>query len=130
MSERSQVSHQNRYESIIRPYLFFDALQKPFSLQNLFALTIKDEKQLKKIENIIEQGVTTSQLCREISVDPRATLNLLSKEDKTVTDYEKLCIKDGELQFKTLDFGSLRYMGQARYIPIFGTSEVSASAGD
>ena len=55
---------------------------------------------------------------------------MLAKEDKTVADYEKLCIKDGELQFKTLDFGSLRYMGQARYIPIYGTSEMSAGAGD
>ena len=44
-------------------------------------------------------------------MDPRATLNLLAKEDKSVADYEKLCIKDGELQFKSLDFGSLRYMG-------------------
>ena len=101
-----------------------------FSLQKLFELRIKDEKQLKKIENKIEQGVTTSQLCREISVDPRVTLNLMAEKDKSVADYEKLCIKDGELQFKTLDFGSLRYMGQARYIPIYGTSEMSAGAGD
>ena len=63
-------------------------------------------------------------------MDPRATLTLLAKEDKSVADYEKLCIKDAELQFKSLDFGSLRYMGQARYIPIYGTSEVSAGAGD
>lgn len=95
-------------------------------MANLFELTIKDEKQLRKIENLIDQGITTSQLCRAISVDPRATLSLLAKEDKSVADYEKLCIKDGELQFKSLDFGSLRYMGQARYLPVYANSELSA----
>ena len=77
---------------------------------------------------MIDQGITTSQLCRAISVDPRATLSLLSKEDKSVADYEKLCIKDGELQFKTLDFGSLRYMGQARYLPVYANSDGGSAA--
>jgi len=62
--------------------------QKPFSLSNLFELAIKDEKQLRKIEKLINEGISTSQLCRAISVDPRITLSMLAKLDKSVSDYE------------------------------------------
>ena len=47
---------------------------KPFSQNNMFEVVIKDEKQLTKIEALIDEGITTAQLCREISVDPRTTL--------------------------------------------------------
>ena len=49
---------------------------------------IKDEKQLRRIEEMINEGISTGQLCREISVDPKATLQLLAKVDKSVADYE------------------------------------------
>ena len=51
---------------------------KPFSQANLFELVIRDEKQLGKIESLINQGVSTGQLAREISVDPKRTLELLA----------------------------------------------------
>ena len=62
--------------------------QKPFSQANLFELVIKDEKQLRKIEALINDGVSTSQLAREISLDPKLTLQMLSKQDKTIEEYE------------------------------------------
>jgi predicted DNA-binding protein YlxM (UPF0122 family) len=49
---------------------------------------IRDEKQLRKIETLINQGVSTSQLAREISIDPKTTLEMLSKIDKTIEEYE------------------------------------------
>ena len=44
---------------------------KPFAAANLFELVIRDEQQLRKIEGLINQGVSTSQLAREISIDPK-----------------------------------------------------------
>lgn len=63
-------------------------MQKPFSQANLFQLEIPDCGQLKKIEALINQGVSTAQLAREISVDPKATLEMLAKVDKTKEEYE------------------------------------------
>ena len=91
-------------------------------------MVIKDEKQLRKIEGLIEEGISTAQLCREISVDPKTTLQLLSRADKSVIEYEKLCLKDGELSFKAMEFGSLRYMGQVRLMAVYGEPQESASS--
>jgi len=63
----------------------------------LFELKVKDEKQLRKIESLIDQGINASQLCREISVDLKATLATLAKVDKTIAEYEQLCLNDSEL---------------------------------
>lgn len=62
-------------------------LQKPFSQANLFELVVNDEKQLKKLESLINSGISASQLTREISSDPKSTLKLLSKTDKSMEDY-------------------------------------------
>ena len=61
---------------------------KPFSQANLFELVVRDEKQLRKLENVINQGVSTAQLTREISAQPKQTLQLLSKQDKNIEEYE------------------------------------------
>ena len=86
---------------------------------------IKDEKQLRRIESLINQGISTSQLCREMSKDPKQTLHLLSKLDKTTAEYEQLCLKDAELSFKAMEFTSLKYMGQVRMMPVYSGSETS-----
>mmetsp|Transcript_4664 Transcript_4664/g.6143 ORF Transcript_4664/g.6143 Transcript_4664/m.6143 type:complete len:91 (+) Transcript_4664:101-373(+) len=88
-----------------------ETTQKPFSQTNLFELVIKDEKQLRRIEGLIQQGISTSQLCREISRDPKQTLQTLAKQDKTVAEYELLCLKDADLSFKAMEFSTLKYMG-------------------
>ena len=101
-------------------------MQKPFNqTTNLFEIVIKDERQLKKIEQLLNEGVSTSQLCREISVDPKLTLETLAKNDKSIKDYEMLCLQDSELSFKAIEFGMLKYMGQVRMIPIYQNSEMS-----
>ena len=82
---------------------------------------------MKKIVELIEQGISTSQLCREISVDPKLTLTMLAKLDKSVVEYESLCMKDAELSFKAMEFGSLKYMGQVRMMPVYMNTEMSAS---
>lgn len=40
----------------------------------------------------------------------------------------ELCLKDAELSFKANEFGSLKYMGQVRLVPVFGRSEMSGGA--
>jgi hypothetical protein len=35
-------------------------LQKPFSQANLFELVVNDEKQLKKLESLINSGISAS----------------------------------------------------------------------
>ena len=88
---------------------------------------IKDEKQLRKIEAQINQGIQTSQLCREINSDIKLALRTLAKQEKTLSDYELLCLKDGELSFKAMEFSTLKYMGQVRQMPVYGSSEISGS---
>lgn len=36
-------------------------------------------------------------------MDPRLTLKTLAKEDKTMAEYELLCLKDAELSFKAME---------------------------
>jgi len=45
-----------------------------------------------------------------------------------MTSCEELCLKDAELSFKAMEFGSLKYMGQVRMMPVYGNSEGSAGA--
>lgn len=49
---------------------------------------VKDEKQVRKLEELMSKGVSTAALTREICSDPKATLQLLSKLDKSMDDYE------------------------------------------
>ena len=37
-----------------------------------------------------------------------------------------LCLKDSELQFKAMEFGSLKYMGQVRLSPVYGSGDQGA----
>ena len=62
---------------------------------------------------------------REISADPKLTLQTLAKPVKTLEDYERLCLKDSELAFKAMEFGTLKYEGQVRMRPVYGNSELS-----
>jgi hypothetical protein len=41
----------------------------------------------------------------------RNALDLLAKVDKTVEEYEQLCLKDSELSFKAIELGQLKYIG-------------------
>ena len=90
-------------------------------------LVIKNEKQLKKIEDLLSEGATTVDLARAICSDPRTQLKLLSKEIKTMDEYQTLCIQDSELSFKATDFGSLKYMGQVRMVPVFAQHDMDIS---
>ena len=40
---------------------------------------------------------------------------------KTKGEYERLCIKDAELEFQAKEFGTLKYMGQVRTLEVYGT---------
>lgn len=90
---------------------------------------MKDEKQLKKIEELISYGVTSVELSREICRNNTNTVELLRKPEKTMPEFEcksfkklttliELCMRDAELSFKTMDFGSLRYLGQVRLMQV------------
>lgn len=68
---------------------------------------------------MINNGAGTADLARFISPDPKQTLLLLSKQVKTQEEYQNLCIKDAELSFRAMDFGSLKYMGQVRMVPVY-----------
>ena len=54
----------------------------------MMGIRLKDEKQLTRIEEMIKNGVSTSQLVKVMCPDLRHYLNLLAKQDKTVNDYE------------------------------------------
>ena len=66
-------------------------------------------------------------MCREISADPKLTLQTLANPVKTLQDYERLCLKDSELSFKAMEFSTLKYMGQVRMMPVYGNSEISGT---
>ena len=82
----------------------------------------------------MQNGVSSAQLTREMCKDYKVTTKLLRKVDKTSKEYESkwsicaliqfntyivLCLKDGELSIKVMEFGSLKYMGQVRLIPVY-----------
>jgi len=87
-------------------------------------LVIKNEKQLEMIESMIERGASKVDVARQICPDPQRQLKLLSKEIKTMAEYESLCIQDSELSFKATDFGSLKYMGQVRMVPVYAQADM------
>ena len=43
-----------------------------------------------------------------------------------MAEYESLCIQDSELSFKATDFGSLKYMGQVRMVPVYQQTEMDS----
>ena len=43
---------------------------------------------MKRLEGLIDRGVTTSQLTKEICADPKASLALLAKVEKSMEDYQ------------------------------------------
>ena len=51
-------------------------------------MTLKDEKVLQRLDNLIEQEISTGDLCKEISPDFKTTLKLLTQIDKSITEYE------------------------------------------
>ena len=65
-----------------------DGSMKPISSTNLFDVVLRDEKQLQKLDDMIEQEVSTGDLCRLLSNDLKQTLTLLAKVDKGAFDYE------------------------------------------
>jgi hypothetical protein len=54
---------------------------------------VKDEKQLKKIEELISFGVTSVELSREICRNNTNTVELLRKPEKTMPEFECKLIK-------------------------------------
>lgn len=60
-------------------------------------------------------------------MDPKLTLKTLAKPDKSVAEYELLCLKDAELSFKAMEFSTLKYMGQVRMMPVYASSEMSGA---
>ena len=72
----------------------------------------------------LHRQIPTREVC-----DPKQTLQILAKNDKSVQEYECLCLKDAELSFKAMEFGSLKYMGQVRMVPVYGGSEMSGTPG-
>ena len=49
--------------------------------------------------------------------------------EKGQRDFERLCLKDGRLSFKAMEFGSLRYIGQVRLMQVFDGSDNASGAG-
>lgn len=81
----------------------------------MLELDINDEKQLQKLERMIKAGKSGFEdLANVICQSSEISLKLLKIKDKSKEQYEKLCIKDGELTFKQMQFGSLKYIGQVR----------------
>lgn len=78
---------------------------------------------------MIKNGSSTSSLVRHMCPDLRHYLNLLAKQDKTVADYESLCLKDGDLSFQALDQVSLKYVGQVRMLPVYGGKQQGTNPG-
>ena len=44
-------------------------------------------------------------------------------------EYQSLCIQDSELSFRATDFGSLKYMGQVRMMPVYAQTTEMDSQG-
>lgn len=66
---------------------------------------VPDEQELRKLESMVNAGVLPEMLTTEIC--SRSTLpiliQLLSKSEKSIVDYETLVIKDAQLEFNTID---------------------------
>ena len=86
---------------------------------------VKDEKQLKKIENILRYGHNPSQLTWEVCGNYKTALALLRKPQKTKAEYETLCMKDARLYIKAMEFGALKYLGQLRLVSVLQQTDQS-----
>ena len=51
----------------------------------------------------------TNEICSKSSM--RTTFELLRNNDKTIENYELLVFRDGLLEFRSLEFGSVKYLG-------------------
>ena len=101
-------------------------LRKPRSNANLFEIVLSDQKQMQLIEDLVNSGISMSKLCQEISTDPKLTLEILSKQEKTEGEYQYLCLKDADLSFKAMEFSTLKYIGQVRMMPVYLNSDQSS----
>ncbi len=62
--------------------------QKPFSQANLMLeLVLPDEGQNQVIEKMVAEGACTSDIIKVISPDPKKSVSLLSKPEKTIDEY-------------------------------------------
>lgn len=77
------------------------------------------------MESLIKEGADADELGRQLCRHPKQALNLLRKIDKSKEDYERLCLRDGELNIKAIEFGSLKYMGQVRLNAVYQTNDIS-----
>ena len=55
-------------------------------------LVIKNEKQLREIEKLMEENADDIDLARAICPDLHSQFKLLTKEVKTMDEYQTLCI--------------------------------------
>jgi len=88
---------------------------------------VKDKGQVAKLEQLLNTpGVGPKQVAYEIKKDLQVLLRLLEKPQKSLQEYNKLCIKDGKLTFRAMDYGtSLRYTGQVRMMAVYSTDDPS-----
>lgn len=56
--------------------------------------------------------MVTNEICGRSSVSQ--TFELLRNNDKTLDQYELLAFRDSQLEFKSLEYGSVKYLGQTR----------------
>jgi hypothetical protein len=56
--------------------------------------------------------MVTNEICARSSV--RHTFDLLRNNEKTLEQYELLAFRDSLLEFKSLEYGSVKYLGQTR----------------
>lgn len=83
----------------------------PFT--NVKDMYIPDEQELRKLESMINAGVSPEMLTTELCGKSSQPLmfQLLKKSEKTLDDYETLAVKDSNLAFNTIDADILKYMG-------------------
>lgn len=83
---------------------------------NLKDLQVADEQDIRKLESLYNSKVApemvTNKICERTSV--ANTFDLLRNNQKTIEDYEMLALRDGQLEFKSLEYGSVKYLGQVR----------------
>ena len=76
-------------------------------------VVIPNEQQLKQIEELFYNSdspeLLTKAICAHTGV--KQTLKLLSLKDKRPETYEKLVFRDTLLQVRSLEFGSIKYLG-------------------
>ncbi len=72
-----------------------------------------DEQEVRKFESLqsskVDPQMLTNEICSKSSM--RTTFELLRNNDKTIENYELLVFRDGLLEFRSLEFGSVKYLG-------------------